>query len=56
VVDATTDALEMGLRQALNDRSRLEQWGAEWQRIVHERYQWPVLGERLEMLLAGLKR
>jgi glycosyltransferase involved in cell wall biosynthesis len=47
LVPATAEGLASGLRMALADRQRLEQWGCRWKTIVRERYSWTDLALKL---------
>ena len=47
LVTATVEGLVCGLRMALADRQRLEQWGRRWETLVRERYSWTDLAFKL---------
>jgi glycosyltransferase involved in cell wall biosynthesis len=47
LVPATAEGLASGLRMALSDRQRLEQWGCSWESLVRERFSWADLAFNL---------
>ncbi|CAM8659741.1 RfaG Glycosyltransferase [Oxalobacteraceae bacterium] len=47
IVPATAEGLAYGLRMALSDRQRLEEWGCEWKALVSERFSWTDLALKL---------
>jgi glycosyltransferase involved in cell wall biosynthesis len=56
LVSATVEGLVAGLRMALTDRQRLEQWGRRWETLVRERYSWTDLAFNLRGYLQKIAR
>jgi glycosyltransferase involved in cell wall biosynthesis len=56
LVTATVEGLVSGLRMALADRQRLEQWGRRWETLVRERYSWTDLAFKLKSYLQKIAR
>jgi glycosyltransferase involved in cell wall biosynthesis len=56
VVQATPQALAIGLIAALADEARLREWGLTWQGIVRQRFLWSDIGRRFRDYLGMLGR